>query len=323
VAARMSNRVKSSSGPAAARPRSAPRKPRQAKDSAREPVTAGRSDRREGGFGNVRRTGQPRPADRDRVRPWPTQQRNTEIIYGRQAVREALRANKRQIVRVMLAEGSETTGIVAEITSLAHNRGCTLQVVSRYQFDTLGDVHHQGIAAEVKPMAYLDLHELLSHVLNQAEQPFVLLLDHLQDPQNLGSLLRTAEAAGVQGIIMPERRAVAVTPAVCHASAGASEHLPICLVANLVQTIESLKQEGIWIVGLEAVPQAVRYDQADLNRPLALVIGAEGEGLSHLVQQHCDYLISLPLKGRLSSLNASAAGAIAMYEIQRQRSYQV
>jgi 23S rRNA (guanosine2251-2'-O)-methyltransferase len=149
--------------------------------------------------------------------------------------------------------------------------------------------------------------------------PFLLLLDHVQDPQNLGSLLRTAEAAGVHGVIIPGRRAAGVTPAAVRASAGAAEHVRVALVANLVQAMRQLKAEGVWIAGLEAAPDAQLYTKAALSGPLGLVIGSEGQGLARLVRETCDFLIRLPMLGRVESLNAGVAGAIALYEARRQR----
>jgi 23S rRNA (guanosine2251-2'-O)-methyltransferase len=243
-----------------------------------------------------------------------------EILYGRQVVREALRAGRRRMIRLMLAEGIEMGGIVAEIVARARERGCPVQTVLRAQLAALGDVHHQGVAAEVGPFPYSDLDDLLGAAKVHGEPPFFLILDHLQDPQNLGSLLRTAEAVGAHGAILPERRAAGVTPAVSHASAGAVEHFAVTLVTNLARTIEYLKTQGIWLVGLEPGPQAIPYDRADLKGPLALVVGAEGAGLSRLVREKCDFLISLPLPGHVASLNAAVAGAIALYEVRRQRS---
>jgi 23S rRNA (guanosine2251-2'-O)-methyltransferase len=151
-------------------------------------------------------------------------------------VREALRAGQRRFVQIMMAEGIEPGGIVADIVARAHTLGCPIQMVQRRQLDALGDIHHQGVAAEVSPFVYSEVNELLKRT--RGEPPFLLLLDHLQDPQNLGSLLRTAEVVGAHGAILPERRAAGITPAVSHASAGAAEHLPIALVTNLAQTLD-------------------------------------------------------------------------------------
>jgi 23S rRNA (guanosine2251-2'-O)-methyltransferase len=159
---------------------------------------------------------------------------------------------------------------------------------------------------------------LLQNATN-GRSPIILLLDCLQDPQNFGALIRTAEAVGVSGVVLPKHRSVAVTPAVVNASAGAVEHLLVASVSNLVATMEKLKKEGFWLVGLEDVPGAQRYDQADLNVPLGLVVGNEGTGLGRLVRKTCDFMVRLPMVGQISSLNASIAGSIVLYEAWRQR----
>ena len=242
------------------------------------------------------------------------------IIYGRNAVREALRAGRRRFYKLVLAEGVRESGIVAEIADLARRRQIPLQRVERRQLDEISS-NHQGVAAEVSPYPYVDWEEILAEIERGQEMPLLLLLDCLQDPQNLGSLLRTAEIVGVQGVVLPKRRAVGVTPAVVNASAGAVEHLRVARVTNLVRAMEELKGRDIWIVGLENVPQAQPYYQADLNLPLALVVGSEGRGMRRLVREKCDLLIKLPMRGRISSLNAAVAGSIALYEAWRQRGF--
>ena len=243
-----------------------------------------------------------------------------EILYGRQPLREALRAGRRQVYRLFLAEGVRRRGIVAQVLALAEQAGVPVQVVQRAEIERLsGGVHHQGLAAEVSDYPYLDLHDLLDRLQTAAEPPLFLLLDHVQDPQNLGSMLRTAEAGGVQGVVLPRRRAAGVTPAAVRASAGAAEHIAVAQVTNLARAMATLKEAGVWLVGLEALPQAVLYSQADLSGPLGLVVGSEGQGLARLVRDSCDFLIRLPLRGRVGSLNAAVAGAIALYEALRQR----
>ncbi|MFN2185663.1 MAG: 23S rRNA (guanosine(2251)-2'-O)-methyltransferase RlmB, partial [Anaerolineae bacterium] len=182
-----------------------------------------------------------------------------------------------------------------------------------------GEVNHQGLAAEVSGYPYVEMAEPMRLARESQASPFLLLLDHVQDPQNLGSLLRTAEAAGVHGVIIPGRRAAGVTPAAVRTSAGAAEHVRVALVANLVQAMRQLKAEGVWIAGLEAAPDAQLYTKAALSGPLGLVIGSEGQGLARLVRETCDFLIRLPMLGRVESLNAGVAGAIALYEARRQR----
>jgi len=243
-----------------------------------------------------------------------------EILYGRQPVRETLRAGRRQVYKLLVAEGIKPAGIVGQILALAGQARIPVQTVNRAELDKLGgEVNHQGLAAEVSGYPYADLAELVQVARRLAQPPFLLLLDHVLDPQNLGSLLRTAEAAGVHGVVIPGRRAAGVTPAAVRASAGAAEHVRVAQVTNLVRAMGELKSGGVWMAGLEAAPGAQLYTQADLSGPLGLVVGSEGQGLARLVRETCDYLISLPLLGQVESLNAAVAGAIALYEARRQR----
>ena len=244
-----------------------------------------------------------------------------EVLYGRQPVRETLRAGRRQVHRLLLARGLKHSGVVGQILTLAKQTNIPVESMDRQEFDKLGgEVNHQGLAAEVSAYPYLELPALLDQTGQAEEASFLLLLDHIQDPQNLGSLLRTAEAAGVHGVILPDRRAAGVTPAAVRASAGAAEHVRVSLVTNLVRTMESLKDTGVWLAGLDARPEALLYSDADLSGALGLVIGSEGKGLARLVRETCDFLIRLPLEGQVESLNAAVAGAIALYEVRRQRS---
>ena len=243
-----------------------------------------------------------------------------EILYGRQPVREALRARRRQAFKLMLAKGLKTTGLEGEILRLAQQASIPVQRVDRHGLDKLGgEVNHQGLAAEVSGYPYVDLESVLETARENDEPPFLLLLDHLQDPQNLGSLLRSAEAAGLHGVVIPERRAAGVTPAAVRASAGAAEHMHVAQVTNLVRTMEWLKTRDVWLVGLEAAPGAQLHTQADLKGSVGLVVGSEGQGLARLVRETCDYFIRLPMYGQVESLNAGVAGAIALYEADRQR----
>ncbi len=242
-----------------------------------------------------------------------------EVLYGRNAVREALRAGRRKVYKLVLAQGTKETGIVADIATLASKSGVAIQRVERQQLDRLGGFNHQGVAAEAAPYPYVELAEILAQADQRQETPLLLLLDCLQDPQNFGALLRTAEIIGVHGVVIPRRRAVGITPAVVNSSAGATEHLLVARVTNLVRTMEELKDEGLWMVGLEDVPQAQLYHQSDLTMPLALVVGSEGRGMGRLVRETCDILIRLPMRGKISSLNAAVAGSIALYEVWRQR----
>jgi len=243
-----------------------------------------------------------------------------EVLYGRNAVRETLRSGRRKIYKLILAQGMKETGIVADVASLAGKSGVAIQRVERRQLDRIGDFRHQGVAAEAAQYPYVELEAILAEADQRQETPLLLMLDCLQDPQNFGALLRTAEIAGVHGVVIPKRRAVGITPAVVNSSAGATEHLLVAQVTNLVRTMETLKARGLWIVGLEDVPQAQpHYYQSDLTMPLALVVGSEGRGMGRLVRETCDILIRLPMRGRISSLNVAVAGSIALYEVWRQR----
>ena len=238
-----------------------------------------------------------------------------EWLYGRNAVFEALRAARRSIRRVLVASGAHG---LDELTRAAERGGARVEVVDRRRLDQLvAGAHHQGVVAEAGPFAYVHLDDLLEH--NDQQPPFLLALDSLQDPQNFGSLLRTALAVGVGGVLLPEHRAVSVTPAVSNASAGAVEHLRVARVTNLVRSLGQIKQRGVWVYGL-AVEAAQPYWDTDLSGPLALVVGAEGSGLGRLVRETCDGLVHIPmLPGSIESLNASVAGSLVLYEAFRQR----
>jgi len=240
----------------------------------------------------------------------------SELLTGRQSVREALRANRRRIYRLWLA-GDETeasTGITGEIIALAAARNIPVKAVKGPLFDNLTEqrVNHQGVALETEGYPYVDTETILRA---NRDQPLLLILDHIQDPQNLGTLIRTAEAVGVDGLLLPDRRAAGVTPAVSNASAGAVEHLPVAQVTNLNRTIDELKKRGIWVVGLDSGEDAQLLDKADLAGPLALVVGNEGTGLSRLTRDKCDFVVRLPMVGQVESLNAAVAGSIVLYHV--------
>jgi 23S rRNA (guanosine2251-2'-O)-methyltransferase len=245
----------------------------------------------------------------------------TELLYGRNAVLETIRAGRRTMHRLVVSNGIQETGIIAEIVKQAELAGMTIHRVERQLLDKqLRDVNHQGVMLETGEYPYVELDECLALAAERGQPPLLLLLDHLQDPQNIGTLLRTAEVVGVHGVVLPGRRAAEITPAVVNASSGATEHLKIVLVTNLSQTIATLQKQGVWVVGLEDDEQAQDLDGADLNLPLALVVGAEGPGLARLVRERCDFLVRLPMAGQIASLNASVAGSIALYNAWRQRS---
>jgi 23S rRNA (guanosine2251-2'-O)-methyltransferase len=240
-----------------------------------------------------------------------------EILYGRHAVEEALLAGRRTIFRLLMAEGAKLPP-TSSLMKAAESSGAPLTWVPRQHLDQIGNINHQGVAAEVSAYPYTDIDDFLENSKTSGP-PMALVLDCLQDPQNFGALIRTAEAVGVTGVVLPRYRSVSVTPAVVNASAGAVEHLKVALVPNLVSAMEKMKQAGFWLVGLEDVPGAQRYDQADLNVPLGLVVGSEGQGLGRLVRRTCDFVVRLPMSGQITSLNASIAGSIVLYEAWRQR----
>jgi len=234
-----------------------------------------------------------------------------EVIYGRNTILEALQAG-RSIQRIFIAAGLPHKGSLAKLIALAESRDVPVEEVERERLDKLAP-GSQGVCAEVKPFSYASLDDILAVSDKRKEVPFLLLLDRVQDVENLGSLLRTAEAVGVHGVIIPERRAAPVTPAVRKASVGAVEHLLVARVRNIAQTIDVLKEKGIWVIGLENVPEAKRYDEIDFTGPLALVVGSEGWGLRRLVREKCDLLAKLPMRGQIGSLNAAVAGSIMLY----------
>lgn len=238
-----------------------------------------------------------------------------EFLYGRHPVLESLKARRRKFYRLILAEGTKDSPPISEIISSAGRFGLYPIFMPKEKLDSaVPDGSHQGVLLESSPYPYASLDEIL-----QGEEGVILVLDLLQDPQNVGSLLRTAEATGVKGVIIQERNAVGITPAVVKASAGAAEHLRIVQVPNLNRTLEKLKEEGFWIAGLEALPQAQDLWEASPPFPIALVIGSEGKGLRPSVREKCDLFLKLPMEGKVSSLNAAVAGSIALYWLYRSR----
>jgi 23S rRNA (guanosine2251-2'-O)-methyltransferase len=243
-----------------------------------------------------------------------------DILYGRNAVREALRARRRTFQRLVLSSGAQETGTLADLVRLAEQAKVPVDRVDRHDLDRqLRQVNHQGVALECGDYPYAELEECLALAEERGEPALLLLLDHLQDPQNVGTLLRTAEAVGAHGVVMPGRRAAEVTPAVVNASSGATEHLRIVVVGNLAQTIEQLQRESVWVAGVEDDERAQEFDEVDLNMPLALVIGAEGTGMARLTRERCDFLVRLPMRGQIESLNAAVAGSVMLYQAWRAR----
>ncbi|MBA3532189.1 MAG: 23S rRNA (guanosine(2251)-2'-O)-methyltransferase RlmB, partial [Ardenticatenales bacterium] len=228
----------------------------------------------------------------------------TDRIYGRHPVLEALKANAR-IRRILLVQGQQEGGIIAEIIKLAAERSVPIERLQRAALDRMveAEANHQGVAAELPPYRYHSVESILARAKEKGELPFLLVLDGIQDVHNFGALLRTAEAAGVHGVLIPERRAVEVTPTVYKSSAGAVHYIPIAQVTNLTVTIKQLQQQNIWFAGLDMDGTQLHH-KANLGGALGIVVGAEGKGLSRLVAESCDFLIRLPMHGQIHSLNA-------------------
>lgn len=234
-----------------------------------------------------------------------------EFIYSRNAVYEVLRAGRRDVFEIQIAEGAQEKGRVSEIVELAKRRKVKVTRAPRARLDKIHE-NHQGVVAEASRYPYSDVIEILERARQKNEPPFVLILDSLQDPQNFGTLLRTAEAVGAHGVVIPLARTVEVTPAVVNASSGASEHLLIAQ-SNLSQAMDALKDAETWIVGLDQHGVRMEAGSRHLRGALGLVVGSEGEGLHELTRKKCDILMSLPMRGEIESLNAAVAGSVALY----------
>ena len=236
-----------------------------------------------------------------------------EFIYGRNAVYETLRAKRRELFRLEIADGVKEAGRISEILELAVLNKVGANLVPRTKLEKL-KANHQGVALEVGGYPYSDLIEILERARQKDEPPFVLILDSLQDPQNFGALLRTAEVVGVHGVVIPLARTVEVTPAVVNASSGASEHLLVAR-SNLSQAVDALKESEVWIVGLDQKGQPLHEkSNHHLQGALGLIVGSEGEGLHELTRKKCDVVLKLPMRGQIESLNAAVAGSIVLYE---------
>ncbi len=240
-----------------------------------------------------------------------------DLIEGRNAVTEALRAG-RSLDKLFIAKG-ERDKTLGHIVSLARDAGVVVKECDRRKLDAMSATHaHQGVIAVAAVREYCDVEDLLSLAAERGEEPLLIACDEIADPHNLGAILRTAECVGAHGVIVPKRRSAGLTATVDKASAGAAEHLPVARVANLPSALEKLKSRGVWVCGAEADAPAALWD-TDMRGPLCLVIGSEGAGMGRLVRERCDFTVSIPLRGRVTSLNASAAAAVMMYEVLRQR----
>lgn len=239
-----------------------------------------------------------------------------DMVAGRNAVMEALKGS-RSVNKLMIANGS-TEGSIKEIIAVAKEKGVNIQYWDRSKLDSIArGIRHQGVLAQVAPVQYAELEDILQVAKDRNEPPFIVLLDELEDPHNLGAILRTADAAGVHGVLIPKHRSCPLSATVAKTSAGAVEHVPVARVGNLVQIIKKLKQEGLWVAAADM--DGKDYYDTDLTGPLLLIIGSEGQGVGRLVKEQCDFVVRIPMVGKINSLNASVAGSILMYEAMKQR----
>lgn len=233
-------------------------------------------------------------------------------MYGRNAVRESLRAGKRNFTRLFIADGVKEDERIEETMQLAKNAGAFLERVPRMMLDDLTrGGNHQGVGLEAGEFKYVELEEII-----EAEGT-ILIMDHLNDPQNFGTLMRAADACGIAGIILPQDRSVSVTPAVVNSSAGAVEHLRVALTPNLARALDKIEDSGRWIVGLDEDETGNNIFTTEVPTPVGLVLGAEGGGLSPIVRKRCQVVLSLPMRGEVDSLNAATAGSIVLYDLLR------
>lgn len=246
----------------------------------------------------------------------------SEYLYGRNPVWESLLAKRRKHCQILLSQEAKKEGRIAEILDLASQQRLPVSTIPKFKLEKLiKNDHHQGIVLETSSYPYVDISEIINLAKEKNEEPFLLLLNLLQDPQNVGSLLRTAEAVGIHGVVIQERRAVGITPAVINSSSGAVEHLLIAQVSNISQIIRNLQKENIWFYGLEKAKGAKPLTEVDFSGGVGLVLGSEGEGLRDLVKKTCDELVYIPMKGKVDSLNAAIAGSIALYKVWEKRKY--
>ena len=240
-----------------------------------------------------------------------------DVVVGRNAVTEALKSG-RAVNRLLVAEG-DGQGSIREIVRLARESGAVVETVARSKIEAVArGFRHQGVLAYTSPVDYMPLDELLEAARAKSDAPFLILLDELEDPHNLGAILRTADAVGVDGVLIPRRRSCPLSATVAKTSAGAVEYVPVARIGNIAQTIKALKDEGFWIIGAD-MDGTTDYFDADLTGATVLVVGSEGRGISRIVRDNCDILVKIPMLGKINSLNVSVAGAVLMYESLRQR----
>lgn len=247
----------------------------------------------------------------------PASKMGQDQVEGRNSVIELLESD-RDINKIFVQTG-EKHGSINKIIAMARDKKILISEVSKEKINQMAQTeNHQGVIAIVPPFDYCEVEDILLEANTRQEEPFIVILDGIEDPHNLGSIIRTAETAGVHGIIIPKRRAASVNSTVNKVSAGAVEHMKVARVNNLVETIKYLKEQGLWICGTDMDTKTYYYDQ-DLKGPLAIVIGSEGFGMNRLVKENCDFLVKIPMKGKITSLNASVSAGIVMYEAMKQR----
>ena len=256
----------------------------------------------------------PMPRPEMPPRPMDEEPMESNLLVGRNPIREALKAG-RDIEKLLVARG-ELIGSAREIVAMARDAKIIVQEVARERLDAMAP-NHQGLIAVASAYSYKTVDDMLALAKERGEAPLLVILDGVTDPHNLGAIIRSAECAGAHGVIIPERRAVGLTPSAVKASAGAVEHIPVAKEVNLTRTIERLKKEGVWVYG--AAMKGEDFRKVDFSGPAALVIGSEGEGISRLVMESCDRLVSLPIKGQLDSLNASVAAGVLLYAMMGAR----
>jgi 23S rRNA (guanosine2251-2'-O)-methyltransferase len=245
-----------------------------------------------------------------------------EYLYGHWPVIEALKANRRHIDQLLLADKTDDRGVIGEMIQIAHARDVPVRRVPRHILDDLsGGANHQNAILRSRGYPYGTVEAMLALAAERDERPFILLLDLLQDPQNVGSLMRVADAVGVHGVVLQERRAVGVTPAVSAASSGAVEHVMVAQVTNLVNTMKDLKDDDLWMVGLDIGDDLQPLDKTDLDIGIGLVLGSEGDGMRRLVRETCDIRLTLPMRGRVASLNVATVGSVALYAAWQARGW--
>lgn len=246
----------------------------------------------------------------------------SEKIYGRKPVLEAIRSGQRGITRVYLLQGSRDNAL-DQIETHAKARNIPVSLETRHRMDTMApNQNHQGVIAVAEDFKYADLQDVLDIARDKKEPAFILLLDEIEDPHNLGAIIRSADAAGVHGVVIPKNRAAEVNSTVLKSSAGASEHMTTVRVSNLNDAIGKLKEAGVWVVGTDIEATKYHYEY-DYRQPVAIIIGNEGRGLRRLVKENCDELVKIPMAGKMSSLNASVASALMLFEVVRQREWKV